>query len=231
LPHLPDVDSREAMNLLLEDLLDLPQVALPPEWAAELLVPRAPEIESQITAKRAEIDALNQQIVRLEKEKGDLVWCRKLLYESGTELERVFSDCLAKLGGQITPATYSQEEFVLEFEGMRSLVECKGVSKSASLAHVRQLTSYTLQYEEDEGASGRGILFVNAWRDLHPGRRESDGTPAFPPNVISAAEQRGIALLSSTEFFRAYCEFLAGRFEGAAILRRLSSSTGVVTFP
>jgi len=231
LPDIPDLDSREATNLVLEDLLGLPQTALPPAWAEALVVPGVAQLEAEMATRNGQIKQLEGEITDLEDRKNELEWYRKLLYESGTELENVFSKCLQRMGGSVTPAKYSREEFVLDFEGQLSLVECKGVSsRSASLTNVRQLADYMLKYEEDVGVTGKGILFVNAWRNLPASERDQPGTPIFPPNVIERAVELKIALVSSVEFFRAFCDFLAGQVEGTTILRRLSSSSGVVTF-
>jgi hypothetical protein len=229
LPDVPELDSREAVNLVLEDL-GFPQTTLPPEWAEGLIVPGVPKLTAEIAGRNATIEKLEEEILALESQKTELEWYRKLLYESGTELERVFSTCLEKMGGTISPAKYSQEEFVLDFEGRRSLVECKGVAKSAQLTHLRQLTSYMLQYQEDEGVAGHGVLFVNAWRTLRPSEREDEATPTFPPNVIEQATQFGIALVSSIEFFAAFCRFAEGEVGGPAILRKVATTNGVVEF-
>jgi hypothetical protein len=71
---------------------------------------------------------------------------------------------------------------------------------------------------------------VNAWRTLPLAERVGEGTPTFPPNVIDQAAQFGIALVSSAEFFRVFCEFLEGRVDGTAVLRKLATSNGVVNF-
>ncbi len=229
LPDLPERDSREAVNLVLEEV-GFPQTALPPEWVEDLVVPGMPEIDEQIGDKAREIDRLSTEIAQLNVQRGNLEHYRKLLYESGPTLEKIFSDCLAMMGGRVTPAKYSNEEFVLNFDGRRSLVECKGVSKSASLAHVRQLTDYVLVYEEDEGTSGKGVLFVNAWRNLRPVERGTTETPIFPTNVVERATQLGIALVSSVDFFEVLCRFLQGKIDGATVLRTIASTDGIVKF-
>jgi hypothetical protein len=228
LPDIPELDSGEGMNLVLEEILGLPQTTLPPAWAADLVVPGIVELDTAIEARQETIRGIKIEIATMVMKKGELEWFRKLVYETGTELEKVFSVCLERMGGSITPARYSQEEFVFEFEGQRSLVECKGVVKSASLTHLRQLTDYTLKYEQDEGAIGKGVLFVNAWRNLPLTDREKDDTLTFPANVIARASQLGIALVSSIGFFHAFCQFLEEKKDGAAILRLLSATNGVV---
>jgi len=128
------------------------------------------------------------------------------------------------------PTQYSQEEFVFDFEDQRCLVECKGVSKSAARGHVNQLTTYVDQYQETAGAAGKGVLFVNAWRNHPPMQRGEVDTPIFPPNVIERATQLGFALVSSLDFFNAFSQFLDGKVEGVAILRPLIAANGVVKF-
>jgi hypothetical protein len=230
LPDIPEIESRTAINLVLEDLLGLPQVELPPEWAATLSVPGVAELRAQIDARGTAIRKLEIEVETLEGRIAEREWYKKLLYASGPELESVFAKSLEQMGATITPAQYSQEEFVLAFEGSRCLVECKGVSKSAARAHIGQLTVYMDAYEENEGAAGKGVLFVNAWRNLPFVDRETATTPTFPPNVIERAENLGIALVSATSFFSAFCKFLEGRLDGLTILRKVITTDGVVIF-
>jgi hypothetical protein len=130
----------------------------------------------------------------------------------------------------VTAAKYSQEEFVLEFEGSTLLVECKGITKSVSLGHVRQLFDYMTKYEEDEGISGKGVLLGNAWKEMPPNERNRQDTQTFPANVISRATAMGMGLVSSAEFFDAYCRFLAKEVDGGIILRAIVAGSGVVSF-
>lgn len=196
LPLIETLEEREAVNLVLEDLLSLPQITLPPEWAENVPMPLVPEITSAINAKRAAISALESEIVEAKRKKRELEEFKKLLYASGGELEEIFAACLERCGGTIEPAKYSQEEFLLNYQGNAYLVECKGVTKSVTLTHVRQLLDYLIKFEEEEGRSGKGILLGNAWRDLPLIDREREGRVVFPGNAISRTEANGIALVS-----------------------------------
>ena len=230
LPCIRQLEQREAVNLLLEDLLGLPQDTLPAAWAEDVPMPRTPEIQADIDSKRARIAALEAEITERQKEKQEIEKFKKLLYGDGKELEEIFALCLEKLGGKVRAAKYSEEEFVLEYKGELYLVECKGVGKSIALGHVRQLSDYMLKFEEDEGKPGNGILLGNAWKALPLEERQTTSTLTFPENVISRATAWGIALIDSVDFFHAYTGFLAGQVSGETILDRLTSSTGVVSF-
>lgn len=227
LPAINDFGYRESINHVLEDLLNLPQEDLPPAWIDQIVVPGVSAIEAAIAAKQTSISDLQAEIAALSEQKRALDYYKQLLYMSGTALERVFATCLEKLGGTIRPAKYSEEEFVLEYKGATYLVECKGVSKSIALSHVRQLTDYMLKYEEDEGVAGKGILFGNAWKDLPVEDRDKADTPHFPTNVVARSRTLDIALVSAPAFFEAFSHFLEGRLSGDAILERLTKTAGV----
>ncbi len=230
LPHIEELEAREAVNLVLEDLLSLPQVALPPEWVASVVMPIVPEIEAAIAKKRAAISKIEIQISEGESQKRELEQFKRLLYATGSDLENIFAACLERCGGKITPATYSQEEFVLEYKSEIYLVECKGVGKSIALSHIRQLFDYMTKYEEDTEQKGKGILLGNPWRDRPLEDRAKTDTVIFPDNVVSRANQLSISLVWSVGFFQAFCRLLAQNVSGEAILDRITGTVGIVPF-
>ena len=230
LPAIHELAERDAINLVLEDLLELPQKELPPVWAEYIEIPELSKYRAEIERRRNAIRELTAEIEQLDGKVESVQEFLKLLYASGTDLENIFSRCLTECGGKITPAKYSREEFVLEVGQGKFLVECKGVGKSVALGHVRQLMDYMLKYEEDEKEPGKGILFGNAWKDLPPEKRGLRETTNFPDNVIARATANEIALINSVDFFKAFCRFLAGEVTGQSILNRITMSNGIVSF-
>jgi hypothetical protein len=109
LPHIGELEEREAVNLVLEDLLQLPQIVLPPEWVEGVAMPLVPDIEATIAKKRAAISALQTQIAEEEQRKRGLEEYKQLLYATSFDLENIFAACLEQCGGKITPAKYSKE--------------------------------------------------------------------------------------------------------------------------
>jgi len=230
LPHIQNLDHKEGVNIILEELLSLPQTALPPSWVENVPIPLVSDIQKKIEEKKVGIEKIQDEIIEHEKKKHELEKFKKLLFVSGTELEEIFSTCLEKCGGRIESARYSQEEFVLHYKGGIYLIECKGISKSVSLTHVRQLVDYILKFEEDENKIGKGILFGNAWKDLPPDARAQRDTPFFPENILPTAVRQNIAMVASTDFYYAFCKFLEGSISGEEILDAIVGGTGVVKF-
>jgi hypothetical protein len=216
--------------LVLEDLLGLPQLVLPPDWVAGVAMPIIPEIDDAITGKQSALAELQAEIARDEKQKAELEAYKALLYAGSFELEDIFGKSLHRCGGTIKPAKYSQEEFVLEYKGGVYLIECKGVGRSMALTHLRQLMDYMMKYQEDTGEKGRGILLGNPWRDRPLAERDTKETVIFPDNVIGRANEWKVSLVWSVDFFQAFCRFLAGSETGEAILDRITNSVGIVKF-
>ena len=91
-----------------------------------------------------------------------------------------------------------------------------------------QISDYLLQHEEKTNEPTKGILFGNVWRHDPPSDRGTTDKPEFPQNVVDRACERNIALVSSTQFFGVFCEFLKGTLSGEEILRKIVEGIGVV---
>jgi len=107
-------------------------------------------------------------------------------------------------------------------------MEVKGVTKSISLTHLRQLNDYLLKYQEDTGKECKGILLGNAWRNAPPSMRNAEDTPEFPDNVVKRAEQWGISLVSSLILFDAVLKVLSDKGNAEDILHTITTANGVV---
>lgn len=228
LPLVPAVDSREAVNLVLEGVLGLPQTTVPPAWVIQLELPGVPALQAQVRQNVEKIESIRGQIEALQDQITDIEDYKKILYGSGPELETVFRRALEQMGGKVARAKYSREEYILEWRGEEYLIEVKGIGKSVALEHVRQLMDYMLKYQGDTGKLCKGILFGNSWRHLPPQERDTRDTPCFPDNVQKFAASHNISLISSLVFFGALSRFLAGELSGVHILDSMTSGIGRV---
>ena len=230
LPLLPDFDPKQAVGLILEELIGATVRTEAPDWTDSIDIPGVEEINRDIAIRRKGISDLFGEIEDLDSRRRELLDFKRLLFASGADLEEVVDKSLTALGGMVTPAKYGEEEYILEFDGQEHLIEVKGVSKSITLGHLRQLNDYLLKYEEETGRECKGILFGNAWRHDPPDQRETKDKPEFPDNVVKRATQWQISLVSSTRFFAAFSAYLSDTFQGKALLQCLTSANGVADF-
>jgi hypothetical protein len=230
LPLIEQLDHKEAVCLVLEDLIGKSQAYAPPDWVDSIVIPQTKEIETEIETKQKRIEDISKDVENLNRNLESLNAYRRLLYSSGFDLEEIVKRCFVELGAKVTPAQYGEEEYILEYEGNEYLVEVKGNTKSISLTNLRQLNDYTLKFEEEEKKTCKGILFGNSWRNLPPEERNTSEKPEFPDNVIARAKKFEIALISSVKFYEAFCLFLKDGSKGAIILHDLINADGLVEF-
>ncbi len=194
LPLVGAFTTEEALAEILKEEVGFTPTSVEQDWAKTLDTPgmsllnsELAEAKLQITEEEAKIKAIDAKIAGLQS-------YRRLLYGTGTELETIVKYSLEKLGATVSPSKYGQEEYILDYDGNEVLMEAKGVTKSITLTHLRQLNDYLLRYQEDTEAECKGILFGNSWRNLPPSQRGGKDRPEFPDNVIRRAEQVGISV-------------------------------------
>lgn len=227
LPYFRDQEERQIVAAALTDILGIQQREGAPEWLDRISMESVRPIDERILRLEEDVAKLKAEVNKESVVKAGIEHYKRLLYVSSFELEDLVAECLSRLGAEIRPARYSQEEFVMHWNSGVYLAECKGVSKSISMAHLRQVQDYVLKYEEDEGVDGKGILFGNAWRELHPDQRDTNDRPIFPNNVVARAKQFGISLVSTVDLFHAFDRFLTNELTADQVLKWMVSANGV----
>ena len=201
-----------------------------PDWAQKIEMPGVSDLMSQSISAEATISMESKRVKILNARIAEISSYRRLLYGTGTELEAIVKRSLEQLDATVSPTQYAEEEYVLEFKGEEFLMEVKGVAKSITLTHLRQLNDYLLRYQEETGKECKGILFGNSWRNLAPEMRGKEDTPEFPDNVIRRAEQLSISLVSARGFFQEFVKALEKPELSNDVLSGLTRSSGVA-FP
>jgi len=227
LPLVEGVSPEEALLDILKEEVGYSLKSPVPDWAQEIELPFVSELQDQIVSAQVTIVKEEQNISKIVEKIDNLTAFRRLLYSSGTELEDVVRKSFELLGATVKPAKYAQEEYIIEVDNEEFLMEVKGVSKSISLTHLRQLNDYILKYQEDTGKECRGILLGNAWRNMPPAMRNAEDTPVFPDNVVKRAEEWGISLVSSLTLFDAVLKVLGKEAKARDILVNITTAEGV----
>jgi len=228
LPLPTEISDHDSINIILEDFFNIIQKTQPPEWVEALSIPKVENFKKEIETRELEIRKIELEITEYKTKIEDVKSYTQLTYETGTPLEEICKSVIIELGGTILPSEISEEEFIVEFEGQRAVVEIKGNTGSIKLTDLRQLGDYLTSYEiANNGARIKGFLIGNSNRLLPLEERESKVDPA---NVINFATIRGISLVNTAELYRAYLAMLEGKTTGQHILKQMFSKTGVISF-
>ncbi len=230
LPKRPDAISNHIITEILAELLGKAVTVPVPSWTSDIVIPGIEKIDADIEERSKRIQLLSGEIEEFAKRKSMLLEYRKLVYAEGQSLEQIVKQCLEYLGGVVGPRKYSDEEYVLMVKGEEYIIEVKGITKSVSLAHLRQLMDYVYIAEEKTGSPIKGILIANPWRELSPGKRNGSSEPEFPDNVIRRATEAGAALLATRDLLNALIACMEGKANKEEVLAKIVSSTGRVVF-
>lgn len=226
LPEPTDVSDRDAVNVLLESFFGIPRESMPPEWTDEVRLPGEEALIKEDEKHAASVHELSEKRERIAKGISDLREYKRLLYETGPALEAICKRVLSELGASVREAEVAQEDFVIEWNGLKAVVEVKGHTRTVKVDDLRQLGHYRDEYRIKNGKEIKGILLGNAWRLEHPGRRT--GRQEFTRDAIEYATSRGITLVTTTALYDAFCQFLDKQVDGPAVLRRLFDGSGVI---
>jgi len=230
LPLLSELEDREAIDVLLQDLTGTPQESEPPSWANHIAMPGISKLDKEIQVNKNKIKYMKRVIRNLENSKTELEQYKKILYTSGSELERTFGLFATKLGATLQKSKYANEERIVEYGEKKFLVYVKARENAIALTDLRILNDHLLLYEEDTKTRIKGVLLGNAWKNLPVSKRDSQGMPCFPESVLERAKQFEIALVASPDFFDAFCTFIEKADVAEIIFDSMMRQTGRVNF-
>jgi hypothetical protein len=196
-----------------------------PEWAAGLHLPGEAD-------KRAELRELQERLVQLQEgldaHQADMKRLdeRKILFTgSGAALEHVAEQAFAALGFEIESGAPGRTDRVLMLKGAPAVVEIKGKAKSAAEKDAAQLEKWVAGHHVEHEVQPKGILLVNAWRDLALADREA--RPAFPEQMLGYATGRGHCLISGLQLLCAWLDGERHPDRVEAIGRSIMDTVGV----
>ncbi len=171
----PLQDSETGMNTILE-ILNVKTKTPPPEWSESIKLPGTNEIEKSIQEIDGKISQLYKDKLNQERQKKSLENHKKLLYETGDELEFAIVDALTVLGiSNARRGEPGKDDVLFDFTTTDFKIcsmEAKGVKNGVSLDDFRQLDNWVTDHLS-VGIKAKGVLFANTYRLQNPSESES----------------------------------------------------------
>ena len=227
LPPTTEVSSNVAIDIILEDFFQIKISETPePDWVKEIKVPQEEEIQEEIQERLYKIENENKEIDKLEKQKGEIIKFRKLLYTEGEELQQIVWTTFRELGATvIEPKERNQEDGWIETKFGKGVLEIKKDKKSASRSDTRQLDNWVANCIA-RSEKCKGILVINHYGDKPLKERKEP----FPSDVIQHAKEarpgNPFCLLTTVEFFNAFCAFKRNEITPDEILKKIFEAVG-----
>lgn len=199
-------DSEKLIGVLLScarRYLGEKELTPPPEWIKFFILPGEEEQKSKLK----KIDAQMEEIVKQRKKEEEKLMgisnFKTLLYETGIPLEDIVLDSLNLIGFNVERIKEEDREHdvVMASEEGRALAEIEG--KDSDAVHIEKIDQLLRNTEEDfenQEDYAHPVLIGNGYRLEQPDKRPEQ---QFTEKVYKAAERHGIALLTTTELYKA----------------------------
>jgi len=195
-----------------------------PEWANNYFLPGEKEIQIEKRKIRDEILKLESRFIvqtdLLEKYER----YKRLFTESGNNLEIAIENIFKELGFEILEVEAGRDDLILKFKDKISVVEIKGTTGSAAEKYAAQLEKWVANYYETNEIKPKGILLVNAFRDLELDKRKDE---VFPNQMLKYSIQREHCLLSTIQLLGLYYFILNNPDQKEELLIQLLETNGV----
>ncbi|MBM6383116.1 MAG: hypothetical protein JSY10_03865 [Paenibacillus sp.] len=217
-------DFIDSIITLVEELKHDTGDFVQPLWSNNFLLPNEENEKKELTIVENEL-ALILEKINVQKETISKIESYKILFTgSGRALEIQVAKVFENLGFQVEEGLPGRDDLIISYNNKVSVVEVKGVSKSAAEKHAAQLEKWVSGYFEMHEVMPKGILVVNAFKDLPLDKRIEDD---FPSQMIGYSEKRDHCLISSLQLLCLYFDCLKNPSKKEEYLNELLSTTGV----
>lgn len=172
-----------------------------PVWGNYYLLPKEANEKQLLHNLEVELNNLLEKISRQKEILARLEEHKILFTGSGKALEKVVGRIFDQLGFIVTEGLPGRDDLILEFGEKVAVVEVKGVSKSAAEKHAAQLEKWVSEYYASKAIMPKGILIVNAFKDMTLAKRTEE---VFPNQMLRYSINRGHCLMSSIQLLGIY---------------------------
>ncbi|GIO30762.1 MULTISPECIES: hypothetical protein [Paenibacillus] len=197
-----------------------------PSWSQNYILPGEEECKSEILSLEADLEAVKHKISK-QKEKLLTLEEYKLLFTgTGRSLEVQVAKVFKELGFEVSEGIPGRDDLILSYNGKVAVVEIKGVTKSAAEKHAAQLEKWVSEYLASKEVAPKGILIVNAFKDV-PLTDRSEA--AFPAQMLKYCESREHCLLTGTQLLNLYIHIKFHPEAKTTIIESIFNTKGLFT--
>src|SRR5262249_14378986 len=126
---------------------------------------------------------------------------KTLFTGTGNELESKVEFVFKNLGFEIHDTVSNRDDLIVKYKDRIAVIEVKGVVGSAAEKNATQLEKWVTEYHFENEIEPKGILIVNAFKDIELKDRKD---PTFPNQMLSYSIKKEHCLISSTQLLCLY---------------------------
>lgn len=215
--------TNSVIRLYVAIFKDKKEVVLP-EWTRQYLFDEEKTISSEIIDVRKRYDDAFSEL-KLKEDMLEEIKKFKLLYVgTGDQLLDQVKKIFEQLGFEIKEADIGRDDIVMFYNNQPFVVEVKGVSNTAAEKHAAQLEKWVSGYFIKNKVKAKGILVVNAHKDV-PIKERDD--VIFPDQMLEYSRDRNHCLISGLQLLCLYLDIVREPCKKDKVITELIETNGV----
>ncbi|MHC1688561.1 MAG: hypothetical protein AB9879_12730, partial [Methanothrix sp.] len=142
-----------------------------PIWCSNYALPEEIPKLVELHKLEGELKEIESKIGIQENMLAELRKHKLLFSGDGRSLELEVAWVFKELGFEVTEGNSVRADLTIKYDDKIAVVEIKGISKGAKESHARQLETWISDYFLQNDSSPKGILIINAYKDIPLKRR------------------------------------------------------------
>lgn len=227
-----DSDESELENLYAKSIIELITKLKEstgnfelPKWSENYSLPNEKKLNDNLLKLEKK---LNQTLRNISKEKekiNKLKELKILITGTGKALEVIVKRVFKDIGFQIEERPPGRDDVLISYKDKVAVVEIKGVTKSSAEKHAAQLEKWVSEYYATEDVMPKGILIVNAYKDVPLLKRKED---PFPHQMLKYSENRNHCLLTGAQLLSLYFKVLEDPSTKEQVINIIFNTSGIL---
>lgn len=195
-----------------------------PAWTQNYLLPGELEQRTNLSNLQGVVDHVHREIAQQKENLDKLNKYKLLIGGTGKAFDTQVAQVLEELGFTVKDGLLGRDDIFLSYEGRYAIVQTRSISRSATVTHAAQLEKCVSEYFTPHEIDAKGILVVNAFKDLP---LEDRSEPAFPSSMVSYSEKRNHCLLTGAQLLNLYLMVRENPQYRTTVIEKLLSTNGV----
>ncbi|WP_307413999.1 hypothetical protein [Paenibacillus sp. W2I17] len=166
---------------------------------------------------------LEFEIEKLGSDLKSLEELKILFAGTGQPLENIVGRVFGYLGFEVSEGIPGRDDLILVYKGQVAVVEVKGVTKSAAEKHAAQLEKWVSEYLATKDIKPKGILVVNAFKDVPLEERIEK---PFPDQMMTYSNNRDHCLITGVDLLALYFHIRENPEEKEQVINDLLNTSG-----
>ncbi|MCF8565221.1 hypothetical protein LLE49_10895 [Alicyclobacillus tolerans] len=195
-----------------------------PSWSLNYLLPGESEQRANLENLQSVLDHVHREIAQQKDQLDQLVKFKLLVAGAGKPFDVQIRTVFEELGFTVTDGLLGRDDILLTYGNKFAVVQSRSLSRNATITHAAQLEKCVSEYFTPHEIEVKGILVVNAFKDVALRERVE---PAFPAAMVGYSEKRNHCLITGMQLLGLYLETRDDPVKKEEAIQKLFAANGL----